>query len=84
MSSEAVPTFLNVALRPQKPSGLLGTAHDGHFDFHTLAPELCKPLVVDFRRYVIHSSSNTLISPGPAARSRQVARSGTTRQGLLL
>ena len=32
--------WLSVALRPQKPSGLLGTgAQDGHLDFHT-APEL--------------------------------------------
>ena len=34
--------LLNVALRPQKPSGSLGTgAQDGHLDFHTV-PELWK------------------------------------------
>ena len=34
--------LLSVALRPQKPSGSLGTgAQDGHLDFHTV-PELWK------------------------------------------
>ena len=34
--------LLNVALRPERPQGLLGAwgARDGHLDFHT-APELC-------------------------------------------
>ena len=42
---EAGRGWLSVALRPQKPSGLLGTgAQDGHLDFHT-APGLCIPPV---------------------------------------
>ena len=37
---------LSVALRPQKPVGLLGTgAEDGHLDFHT-APELWKTVCI--------------------------------------
>ena len=44
--TEARPVYeINVALRPQRPYGLLrtGGAQDGHLDFHT-APELCGPV----------------------------------------
>ena len=46
----------NVALRPQRPQGLLGRdggAQDGHLDFHT-APELCHECVSELLLLNVH------------------------------